>query len=145
MPTITVKGTDLTAKVDAKYRKQIPRSVWVDRIRSQAKPVCRYEGKTMTLVRAVGLMAGHSPTKYLLPRNGDHFDCRAKNVAEFDDIPATNRPVYKNSKSGIKGIRTVKGGHYAIVLCVNGHEKGFGSSRDLDVAREILDAARKLI
>jgi hypothetical protein len=145
MPRIPVKGTDQTALVDAKYAKQLPKSIWVGRSLSRAKPMCRYEGKTMTLVRAIGLMAGRSPDCYILPKNGDHFDCRSRNAIASHDIPTDHLPVYKNSTTGIKGIRATKDGAYRVVLLVKGKQRQFGQSRDLNVAREILKAAQKLI
>ena len=145
MPRIPVKGTDLTAQVDADMLKKLPKSIWADRMRSRVKPICRYEGRTMTLLRAVGLMSGLSPKVYILPKNGDHFDCRRKNAGEFDDIPTADLPVYKNSKSGVKGIRSSADGRYTVVLRVGGKEKSFGSTRDLEIARVILQKARKMV
>lgn len=145
MPKIPVKGTELTALVDADVVKQIPRSIWVDYARKKPKPLCRYDGVIMTLARAVGLINGLNPNCYLLPANGDPFDCRKRNIKEYDTIPNSCIPTYKNNKAGIKGIRTRKDGLYTVIIRVGNKDRTFGSTRDLTIAQAILNQARKLV
>lgn len=84
----TIPGTDRTINVDRKYVDRLPKSLWVVTTRNGTEqPTGRYNGRTMTVVRMIGLMAGMPDCAYIMPANGDYFDCRLKNVNACEDRP----------------------------------------------------------
>ena len=145
MPYLTVKGSDRKIRVDARFARRLPESLWTVRSRGGLEiPTGRLNGRVMTVVRMIGLLAGYADCQFILPVNGDYFDCRIRNVAATPRIPRSHpKRVYKNSKSGIRGIRS-SNGRFAVVLCVNGTQKHFGSAADLESAKQILTKAERL-
>ncbi len=86
---VSIPGTDCTINVDRKYVDRLPKSLWLVTTRNgTVQPTGRYNGRTMTVVRMIGLMAGMPDCAFILPINGDYFDCRVKNVRACDDRPA---------------------------------------------------------
>ena len=141
---VSIKGTDRKIKIDARFAKMLPDSVWMVTTRQgKQQPTCRHNGRTMTVVRAVGLMAGMPGCQYILPRNGDWFDCRVRNIFTTDAMPQSGDRVYRNNSSGVRNIQAGGNGYWRVVLVINGRQTCFGQSKDLEEAKKIRDAARK--
>src|SRR5262245_7917647 len=145
MPHLTIMGSDRKLRVDAKFAKRLTMSLWTNQSRGGLEiPTGRLNGRVMTVCRMIGLMAGFPDCQFILPKNGDYFDCRLKNVAPMPRIPRTHpKRVYRNSQSGVRGIRQ-RDGTFTVVLRVNGAEKHFGSADDLESAKQILAKAERL-
>jgi hypothetical protein len=85
---LTIPGTDCTINVDRKYASMLPKSLWTVTTRNgTVQPTGRLNGVTMTVVRMVGLLSGMPDCAFIMPKNGDYFDCRLKNVQACDGRP----------------------------------------------------------
>ena len=96
---------------------------------------------THPCARVVGLLEGMDEDLFIVPKNGDHFDCTVENLNECGRLPVNYRAVRAALINPIPGI-TVRDGLYQVILPVNGRDQWFGTSVDLKTAKKQLRAAK---
>lgn len=130
--------------VEPRHVPMLPRSIWACNSRGHTFPVCRFNGLTSTLIRVIGLLEGMDEDLFIVPRNGDHFDCTAANALSCVAVPKDYRIVRAALFNPTPGI-VVKDGLYQVILEANGKPRWFGTSSDLKTAKRQLRAAKKQI